>query len=115
MEDSEDKFRALELDDEIQKLKQKMRNPNFRTETDNNHTKSKSNQESSTRINERRMRFYAILGLKPDASIKEVKLAYKNLVKKCHPDLFCHNPQLQQKAQEILMKINEAYAELIER
>jgi DnaJ-domain-containing protein 1 len=115
MEDSEHKFRALELDDEIQKLKQKLQNHNPSSETANNQTKSKSNQKYSTQINEKRIRFYAILGLKPDASIKEVKLAYRSLVKKCHPDLFCHNPQLQQKAQEVMMKINEAYTELIER
>lgn len=61
---------------------------------------------------EKRIRFYAILGLQPDASFKEVKQAYKQLVKRCHPDLFFHNPQLRQKAQEVLTKINQAYNEL---
>ncbi|HEY9905404.1 MAG TPA: DnaJ domain-containing protein, partial [Candidatus Sericytochromatia bacterium] len=110
MENLEDKFLSLELDDEIENLKQKLRN--LGSQAGENDTTSKSNQESILQLNEKRIRFYAILGLKDDASMKEVKQAYRNLVKKFHPDLFYHNSQLQQKAQEVLMEINEAYDEL---
>jgi DnaJ-domain-containing protein 1 len=118
MENLEDKFRFLEIDEELQKLKQELGNPS--SPSGKAHTTSQSNREYTPPRNseynqptndEKRTRFYAILGLKPDASMKEVKQAYKNLVKRCHPDLFFDNPQLQQKAHEVLIKINEAYEE----
>ena len=56
--------------------------------------------------------YYKILGLKPGASLSEVKQAYRNLVKTKHPDLFTHNPQLKQEAEEKFRKITEAYKEL---
>ncbi|HEX7174606.1 MAG TPA: J domain-containing protein, partial [Pyrinomonadaceae bacterium] len=49
------------------------------------------------------------LGLKPDASEQELKNAYRDLAKVWHPDRFAHDPRLQQKAQEKLKEINEAY------
>lgn len=114
MEDLEGKFRSLEIDAEIQKLKQKLRNPN--SQNGGTNTTSKSHQEQTSAKNtsheERKARFYAILGLPADASKQEVKQAYKKLVKRCHPDLFFDNPLLRQKAQEILTKINQAYEEL---
>ena len=54
-------------------------------------------------------RYYEILGLTPDAPIEARKQAYKDLVKVWHPDRFAHDPRLQQKAQEKLQEINEAY------
>ena len=54
-------------------------------------------------------RYYEILGLKPDASQAEVKQAYRKLVKTLHPDIFPDAPQLKQKAEEEIKKINEAY------
>jgi hypothetical protein len=57
-------------------------------------------------------RYYEILDLKPGASPEEVKQAYKDLVSVWHPDRFSHNPRLQQKAQEKLKEINQAYEEI---
>lgn len=54
-------------------------------------------------------RYFEILGLKPGASLDEVKEAYLDLVKVWHPDRFTHDPKLQQKAQEKLKEINEAF------
>ena len=110
MENMEDKFRALEIDDELQKLKQELRNQN--SQTGKTPTTSPSNRHTSPIKQKKITRFYAILGLKPDASTQEVKQAYRAFVKRCHPDLFFHNPQLRQKAQEVLTKINEVYEEL---
>ena len=119
MENLEAKFLSLEIDAELQKLKQELQNPNnknggtqttFQTNKEQNYTK---NTSSNSKYNEeKKVRFYAILGLPSDASMQEVKQAYKKLVKRCHPDLFFDNPPLQQKAQEILTKINQAYDEL---
>ncbi len=111
MENLEDKFRYLEIDAELQELKQKIWNSQHQT-GEKQSTSQSSNSFNPLTDEEKRIRFYAILGLSPNASIAEVKQAYRNLVKKCHPDLFFHNPILQQKAQEILTKINKAYDEL---
>ncbi|MGH8000619.1 MAG: J domain-containing protein [Brasilonema sp.] len=54
---------------------------------------------------------YSILGLKPGASPREVKQAYRKLVKIWHPDRFSH-PQKKQEAEEKIKQINQAYNKL---
>jgi curved DNA-binding protein CbpA len=56
--------------------------------------------------------FYQILDISPDASLEEVRRAYRDLVKVWHPDRFQHDPQLQKKAQDKLKQINIAYEAL---
>ena len=55
--------------------------------------------------------FYQVLGIGPSASADEIKAAYRELVKRYHPDLF-HSPEAKTKATEKLRQINEAYAVL---
>ena len=55
---------------------------------------------------------YEVLGLKEGASIEEVKKAYRELVKKYHPDRYRDNP-LSDLAEEKLREINEAYDYII--
>ncbi|MEN3330755.1 MAG: hypothetical protein V7641_120 [Blastocatellia bacterium] len=57
-------------------------------------------------------RYYETLELAPDASPEEVKQAYRDLARVWHPDRFAHDARLQQKAQERLKEINEAYEKL---
>jgi uncharacterized RDD family membrane protein YckC len=52
---------------------------------------------------------YEILRLKPDASVADLKLAYRDLVSVWHPDRFLHNPRLKEKAEQQLQEINQAY------
>lgn len=49
--------------------------------------------------------YYGILGVSPDADIKDIKKAYQKLTKKYHPDL---NPG-DKEAEEKFKEINEAY------
>jgi molecular chaperone DnaJ len=55
---------------------------------------------------------YEVLGIKEGASIEEIKAAYKEQVKKYHPDLHQDNP-LYELAEEKLQEINQAYDYLI--
>ena len=54
--------------------------------------------------------YYEILKLNPNASLEEVKQAYRDLAMVWHPDRFpADNPRLKEKAQEELKRINAAY------
>jgi curved DNA-binding protein CbpA len=53
--------------------------------------------------------YYQLLGLDPDASPEEIKQAYRDLANVWHPDRFLNNPRLQQKANERMKEINQAY------
>ena len=54
--------------------------------------------------------YYEILGVDEDASEKEIKLAYRRLAKKFHPDLNKTDP----KAREKFIEIKNAYDTLID-
>ncbi|HEY8350890.1 MAG TPA: DnaJ domain-containing protein [Clostridia bacterium] len=51
---------------------------------------------------------YEVLGIREGASEEEIKKAYRELVKKYHPDQYRDNP-LSKLAEEKLAEINEAY------
>jgi molecular chaperone DnaJ len=51
---------------------------------------------------------YEVLGIKEGASEEEIKKAYREQVKKYHPDQYQDNP-LSQLAEEKLREVNEAY------
>lgn len=53
------------------------------------------------------------LGLLPNATLKEIKQAYKDLVTVWHPDRFANNPRLHEKASEKLKELNVAYNEIM--
>lgn len=51
---------------------------------------------------------YEVLGVSQNASMEEIKDAYKQLIRKYHPDKYQNNP-LEDLAQEKIKEINEAY------
>jgi len=55
--------------------------------------------------------FYELLGVSPTASLDEIKSAYRELVKRYHPDLFSSERE-KTRANEKLLQINQAYAVL---
>lgn len=55
---------------------------------------------------------YEVLGIREGASEDEIKRAYRDMVKKYHPDQYQNNP-LSELAEEKLREINEAYEILI--
>jgi hypothetical protein len=52
---------------------------------------------------------FQALGVASDASWDQVRQAYKDLVRVWHPDRFQSDPQMQERAEQQLQKINEAY------
>lgn len=54
-----------------------------------------------------------ILGIDEDASLDEVKQAYRDMVKVWHPDRFSNDPRLQKKAERAMRDVNLAYETLI--
>jgi len=54
---------------------------------------------------------YEVLGISKDASLDEIKKAYRKLAKKYHPDNYLNNP-LSDLAEEKFKEINEAYEQL---
>lgn len=58
-------------------------------------------------------KYYSVLGLTPNASLKDIKQAYRDLVRIWHPDRFQQDERLKLKTQETLKEINEAYDILI--
>lgn len=55
---------------------------------------------------------YKVLGVSPDADDKEIKKAYKELVKKYHPDQYQDNP-LADVAAEKMTQINAAFDQIM--
>ncbi|AFZ25309.1 DnaJ-class molecular chaperone with C-terminal Zn finger domain [Cylindrospermum stagnale PCC 7417] len=108
-EEVEAKFRNWELDEEIARMKAEMRSSGSQTGKQPNQSNKAPNQPNNLVEKDKITRAYSILGLQPSASLAEVKQAYRTLVKKCHPDLFVNQPQLQKQAQEKMRSVNEAY------
>jgi hypothetical protein len=52
---------------------------------------------------------FRALGVDPDASWEAIRQAYKDLVRVWHPDRFQSDPELQERAEQQLKRINEAY------
>lgn len=57
---------------------------------------------------------YKVLGVSEDATQDEIRAAYRELVKKYHPDQYANNP-LSDLAQEKLKEINQAYDMLMNK
>ncbi|WGV24361.1 dynamin family protein [Halotia branconii] len=115
-EEIEAKFRNWELDEEIARMKAEMRSPGSHTgkQQQKNQTKTAPQQPKTQVEKDKIAHAYNILGLPTNASLTEVKQAYRTLVKKWHPDLFVNKSQQQKQAQEKMHFINEAYTILSE-
>jgi DnaJ-domain-containing protein 1 len=59
--------------------------------------------------------WYRILDLKPGADLAEIKGAYRQLMRKYHPDRHVGNPAKLKAANELTMRVNTAYNGLMSR
>ena len=55
---------------------------------------------------------YKVLNVSPDASLEDIKQAYRELARKYHPDNYANNP-LSDLAEEKMKEINEAYDQIM--
>ncbi|MBE9005420.1 dynamin family protein [Fortiea sp. LEGE XX443] len=108
----EAKFRNWEMDEEIARMKAEMRSPGFQNKQQTNQNTQAQKPPESQGEKDKIARAYKILELPQDAAFADIKQAYKNLVKKWHPDLFVNQPQMQKQAQEKMRLLNEAYTVL---
>lgn len=114
-EELEAKFQALEFDDEIARMKAQMSAPGYKIPKPNqyqaqNQTNTPPKQSKKQAEQEAKIaRAYTILGLQKGASSDDIKKAYRDLVKKWHPDLFVNQPQLLKQAESKMLQFNEAY------
>ncbi|KAK2631638.1 hypothetical protein EUGRSUZ_L02648 [Eucalyptus grandis] len=56
--------------------------------------------------------YYAVLGIRRDASSSDIKSAYRMLAMKWHPDKWAGNPQVAGEAKRRFQQIQEAYSVL---
>ncbi len=62
------------------------------------------------------LRYYPVLRLKPDASEKDVKTAYRDRAQIYHPDKVCSsNDRVRKVAEDEMKQLNEAYEHIIEK
>lgn len=78
------------------------------------YTSSRSSTHSSQDADPKLAQYYANLELPYGASLKEVKHAYRRLIKQYHPDRYEHDAEKRETAEHILKKLNEAYTFLEE-
>lgn len=115
----EAKFKALEIEAELEALK---KNPHQHSHTRNyqntssharNHqTASENHEQNKTSSHHQINHYLKVLDLQPGASQKDIKQAYKDLVLVWHPDRFPNSPRLQKIAEEKIKEINTAYDNL---
>lgn len=68
-------------------------------------------------MQERKPTLYEILGLEPTVSAREIKVAYRKLVKECHPDIQYKQQSKQERnrSHKRMQTINEAYETLMDK
>lgn len=81
----------------------------FKEKTNNNKKKRQDNDQEE-------LSPYDILGVKPGASLKEIQAAYKEAIKKYHPDKVSHlGEEFSRLANEKFLTIQKAYDTLIKQ
>ncbi len=93
-----------------QKFKKQKRQRNFYS-----NSQSQENRKTESKGDLNLEDAYKILGVSPNASLKEVQKVYKDKIVKSHPDKVTHlSKELQEKAKEVTAKLNKAI-EIIKR
>jgi len=96
-----EKIKSNPMEDEYSQQKGKK---NARREQQNNRKSDKITIKEA----------YVTLNLQPGATIKQLKTAYREKIRKCHPDQVAKmDEEIKKVAEEMTKRINEAYATLL--
>lgn len=94
-----------------ERLRQKMRVNDFDASDDFRRANEPPPKAEPTQ-DEKLAGYYANLEIPNGSDLETVKKAYRNLMKRYHPDNFAGNPEKQKIATEIAKGLNKAYREL---
>jgi DnaJ-domain-containing protein 1 len=75
------------------------------------HTSARSPRPGSTEA--QLLEWYRVLDLQLGADMAQVKTAYRQMMRKYHPDMHAGNPQKQKAATELSMRVTTAYNGLV--
>lgn len=92
-----------EFEENYEKYKKYQEKINYQQYSYQNSYKNNSQQDNEAH------KYYKWLELPYGSSFEEIKKAYKNLMKKYHPDNFHNNETKRQTAEKLSQKLNEAY------
>ena len=107
-EDAEEKAKK-EAYDKQRNQQDYRKNRQSRNRTYNNYNNSYNSGSTYQNPQNEEKKHYDALEVRQGASFEEIKMAYKNAIKKYHPDRFANDPQKQKYAIELAQKLNEAY------
>ena len=69
-------------------------------------------EKNCSKLDEKLLKAWKTLGLKPDSSLEQVKKKYKVLAKKWHPDTILNNDENKKIAKEKFLIITNAYKKI---
>jgi DnaJ-domain-containing protein 1 len=82
---------------------------NHKARFTNNHDPIKKERTDKSIYSKMEQEYYANLELVAGASFEQIKVAYKKLLKKYHPDLYHQDKEKKEYANKIAIKLNEAF------
>lgn len=93
--------------------KEKMYGTRQKTSSKKKKTKTSNRKRTYTYLKNQSNQYYLILGISNNATVSQIKKAYRLKVKENHPDLFRNASEFEQRlAKDRIRKINKAYEEL---
>ena len=88
------------------KQKKQQQNYNYNQQSQSSHKSSGAESGGPLTLG----KAYSLLGVTPETSSDDITKAYKDKMKKTHPDKVNHlSKELQEKAKELTLELNEAY------
>ncbi|GAB4410863.1 MAG: hypothetical protein OHK0053_37670 [Microscillaceae bacterium] len=81
----------------------------FRSNTGGQQQQSEGYEGFQQTHNSPEKKYYEALEVAVGADFEQIKIAYRQAMKKYHPDRFASDPQKQEYAKQLCQKINEAY------
>lgn len=117
-EEREARQRAA-ADEAFRRMKEQAARGGARTSYSSSYSSTSSSSSGSRRpprpgsADAQIVEWYRQLDLQPGADLAQIKTAYRQLMRKYHPDMHAGNPQRQKAATELSMRVTAAYNGLV--